>query len=38
MIYEDVFDTIQFFDDLVSSDSKQCENFTSCNKINDVNL
>ena len=38
MIYENVFDTIQSFDDLVSFDSKQCRNFTSCSKMNDVNL
>ena len=42
MIYENVSDTIQFFDDLISSDSKQCRVFISCDKvsdkINDVNL
>ena len=38
MNYENVFDTIQFFDDLINSDSKQCKVFTSCDKINDVNL
>ena len=38
MIYEDVSDTIQLFDDLISSDSKQYRDFISCSKINDVDL
>ena len=33
MIYENVFDTIQFFDDLINFDNKQCKIFTSCDKI-----
>ena len=33
MIYENVFDTIQFFSDLVNSDNKQCKVFTSYDKI-----
>ena len=36
MIYENVFDTIQFFDDLINFDNKQCKIFTSCDKINNV--
>ena len=28
MIYENVFDTIQFFDDLINLDNKQCKIFT----------
>ena len=37
MIYENV-DTIQLFNDLINFDNKQCRDFTSCNKMNDVNL
>ena len=33
MIYENVFNTIQLFDDLINFDSKQCRVFTSWNKI-----
>ena len=28
MIYENVFNTIQFFDDLINFDNKQCKIFT----------
>ena len=33
MIYENVFNTIQFFNDLISFDNKQCRSFTSYDKI-----